>query len=662
MKIILKKCTILFLMLIICSTMVLYVSAAGDSNPGGSYILGDVDADGKVIIKDATRIQKIVAKILSSNERSNLAGDVDFDGRLTVKDATLIQKYLAKIIKNSPIGTLMNMPKPVYTLAYNANGGTGNMIKQSLVYDQPDSLQANSFARTGYKFSGWATSANGPVVYADKQDVLNLTNVNGAVINLYAVWKPNTYTIIYNANGGSGANYNQVFTYDQGQNLTANKFARTGYEFSGWAASSNGSTVYTDKQNVKNITAKDTDKINLYAVWSPNKYTVSYNANGGSGTMPDQSFIYGQTYNLPANKFTLTGYSFAGWATSANGAAAYKNKQSVSNLTAKSAITLYAVWSPNKYTIVFNANGGLGTMNDQGFIYDKSQALSGNEFIYTNHAFAGWATSPTGKAVYRDKQSVSNLTNENGGVINLYATWKPMYIVAFNANGGTGTMPNQIFVIGEIQALSENQFTRAGYTFKGWATSAGGSVVYADKKNVGDLTSVSGATYTLYAVWEISNYTIIFNANGGSGYMAEQGFTYNETQALRANTFTRTGYTFMGWALSANGAVEYKDKQNAANRTDPNGSKITLYAIWKANTYTVIFNGNGSTSGTMANQVFTYDQAQNLRANAFKRTGYTFQGWSTSSGNNSVVYTAGQSVKNLKYNNGDVLNLYAVWK
>ena len=161
------------------------------------------------------------------------------------------------------------------------------------------------------------------------------------------------------------------------------------------------------------------------------------------------------------------------------------------------------------------------------------------------------------------------------------------YSVKFNANGGTGTMANESFTYGTAKALTANAFKRTGYTFQGWATSASGSKVYNDTQSVSNLTQTSGAVVNLYAVWKAITYTVKFNANGGTGTMANQSFTYGQTKALTANAFIgrSTGYggnfAFKGWATSANSTtVKYQNKQSVSNLTTQNGAVVNLYAVW----------------------------------------------------------------------------------
>ena len=187
-------------------------------------------------------------------------------------------------------------------------------------------------------------------------------------------------------------------------------------------------------------------------------------------------------------------------------------------------------------------------------------------------------------------------------------------------------------------------------------------MVYTDAQEVKDLTVEKNGTVTLYAVWTANSYQVVFTANGGTGTMQPQSFTYGDAvKALTANAFTRTGYTFSGWATEPNGAVVYTDGQQVKDLTTEQNGAVDLYAVWTANSYQVVFRANGGT-GTMQPQSFTYgDAAKALTANAFTRTGYTFSGWATEP-NGAVVYTDAQEVKDLTAEQNGAVDLYAVWK
>ena len=154
-------------------------------------------------------------------------------------------------------------------------------------------------------------------------------------------------------------------------------------------------------------------------------------------------------------------------------------------------------------------------------------------------------------------------------------------------------------------------------------------------------------------------YTVTFNSNDGTNSTSSQEFTCGEKKALTANSFSRTGYTFTEWNTKADGSGDSYTNQQSVNLSSINNDNIPLYAQWTANKYTVQFNANDGT-GTMNDQSFTYDIAQNLTANAFEKYGHTFAGWSKAS-NGSVEYIDGQSVSNLTSTNNATVNLYAQW-
>ena len=565
-----------------------------------------------------------------------------------------------------------------YAVKYNANGGIGSMSNSSHTYDTSKALSANAFTRTGYTFLGWSKDKNATsATYTNSQSVENLTSVNGDTVTLYAVWKPNTYTIKYNANGGSGTMANSSHTYNTAKALTANTFTRTGYTFLGWSKDKNAtSATYTNSQSVKNLTSVNGDTVTLYAVWQVSTYTVKYNANGGSGSMPDTIVQSNTETYLSANGFTKTGYRFSLWSTvkfdTYEEADEYGKKHGLDVFHVDDApifghladpgeiITLYAVWKPISYTIKYNANGGSGSMSSSTHTYDTAKALSANTFTRSEYTFLGWSKDASATSVtYTDGQSVKNLTSVNGDTVTLYAVWSeiPKYTVSYNANGGTDAPDNQIKTHDIALTLTSLQPTRTGYAFKGWTTSSSGSVVYAAGATYADNSNV-----TLYAVWQANTYTVKYNSNGGSGTMSNSSHTYDSSKALNANAFARTGYTFLGWSNDKNAiSATYTNSQSVKNLTAVNGDTVTLYAVWHAISYQIVYDGNGATSGTPTSTNHMYDVEKNLQKNTFRKVGYCFLGWSKDRESQSAEYIDEQVVKNLSSKLGDVIYLYAIW-
>lgn len=574
-----------------------------------------------------------------------------------------------------------------YTIKYNANGGSGTMNSQSATYDQNVTLNSNKFTKTGYTFLGWSedSSATTPT-YTDRQTVKNLSATNGATVNLYAVWQKNavsTYLIRFNANGGSGTMANMTCEVGKGYYLTKNAFTKSGFTFKGWATISGSSTVrYTDQEYISDLTTTNGAAITLYAVWESNtkNYTIRFNSNGGYGSMSDMTCTVGSTYQLTRNAFYKNGYSFVGWNTYSGATSVkYSDGEFVTDLstTNGSVVNLYAVWKEDakSYTIRFNANYGSGSMSDMTCVVGYSYRLSTNQFTRSGYIFKGWSLSSGSynSVNYTENAYVTDLSTTNGATVNLYAVWEKQadstYTIRFNSNGGSGSMSNMTCKVGTTYYLPENEFTKYGYTFEGWSLNSGtnNSVNYYDCSSVSNLSTVNGDTVTLYAVWkQVQYYYICFDSNGGEGYMSDQRCKYGEYVTLTKNAFTRSGYTFLGWANDYDAtSPDYYDQQSIIQNSYFQGTRM-LYAVWEKNstsskTYTIRFNSNGG-SGYMSNMTCSMNTYYTLSANTFTRTGFSFAGWSLGSGNNnSVNWSDKAQVKNISSAGGTV-TLYAVWK
>ena len=159
-----------------------------------------------------------------------------------------------------------------YTVSFNKNGGTGDdMTAQEFTYDVAQNLTANAYTAPENKhFMGWATTAEGDVAYADGAEVSNLTATQNGEVELFAKWAYNTYTVVFNKNNedATGSMDNQAFTYGTAQNLTTNGFTLSGHDFAGWATEENGAVVYTNGEEVNNLTSVHEGIVNLYAKWT----------------------------------------------------------------------------------------------------------------------------------------------------------------------------------------------------------------------------------------------------------------------------------------------------------------------------------------------------------------------------------------------------------
>ena len=478
--------------------------------------------------------------------------------------------------------------KDGYTVTFDGNGATSGsaMDVQTVPNNAPAALSANTFTRTGYTFAGWNMEKGGTgTAY------LNGANITASKdVTLYAQWNANPYKVVFSGSGSiSGSMGSLACEYHTNVTFTANSFIRTGYTFTGWNTKADGTgSAYTDGQTVQNLTADYNDTVTVYAQWTANPYKVAFDSNNGSGTMLDQPFTYdAASVPLSANTFLRNGYIFAGWNTQKNGeGTAYEDNTPVKNLIADKdgTVTLFAQWAAASFTVKFDKGVGTGSMPDQTFQTGTTAVLKTNAFVKTGYTFTGWKDG-NGKD-YQDAAKVSTLDFGTNTSITLYAQWNAnSYTVKFNANGGTGSMiPQTLPYDAEEAALTANVFTRAGYTFLGWAESPVSTYgEYADGQEISNLTPMDGGVITLYAVWKANIVQVAFNGNeADTGFMPDQSFTYNNEQPLSQNTYQRAGYTFAGWNTQSNGrGVSYADQQEITNPIPDITGSFTLYAQWQ---------------------------------------------------------------------------------
>ena len=529
---------------------------------------------------------------ITSTETSGIAGTTGTSTTLTPSDLGAPynpEKPQTTVImpkQNVELTAIAEKTVNTYTVIFKENTGTGTMEDQNFVYDVEQKLTSNKFTKTGYTFESWNTNEDGTgTKYTNEQLVKNLVPTPSGTLMLYAQWLPNEYTIIFNANGGHGAMPVQTLKYDETQAIQENTLTREGYIFAGWNLSADGTdTSYANKEQVLNLTSESGGRIELYAQWSANSYTVEFNANGGKGTMTNQVFTYDVAKALRANVYTRTGYTFVGWSTDANYVVKSEDATSSASTTGSTSSS--------------------GTTSSTGTTEENSQ-------------------NTTGAKLYKDKEEVSNLATTPNGTITLYAIWtKNKYTVIYNPNAPTetttGSMENSKYEYNTKARLSENEYQRIGYRFKNWNTKPDGTgTTYNNGQEIENLTQTVNGIVNLYAQWTANIYRINFNSNTGIGTMDTQVCTYDVSINISANKFKKTGYTFAGWCTVANptnsgnsannmeegsetgnsndtGNTEnqnsiieyYNNSQEVINLVSENNGQITLYAQWTANTNT----------------------------------------------------------------------------
>ena len=510
------------------------------------------------------------------------------------------------------------------TITYNGNGQTSAVSTVPAATTAKESPANTTLAsigtlvKTGYTFSGWNTQADGlGTNYASGLTTYQSTGN----ITLYAKW---TRTVTYNVNGaGSGSPERSTDVFLNSTTPTISTFptvgsmVKTGYTFGGWSTTTTGTALTTPYSAASEIT--------LYAVWNANNYAITFDANGGTGTMANSAIVAGTAKALTANTFARTGYTFNGWTTNADGTGTtYTNSQSI---TLYANTTLYAKWLARTFAVTFgNTPGTTGSRDPSGgapaqsFTAGTPFSLSANVWYRTGYVFAGWSiiAGNGSPVVYADRATVTFF-----GDTNIVTQWNPLYTVTFNANSGTGTAPTAIEQSGfgsAITAPAGGTLARVGYTFGGWNTAANGSgTSYA----VGAAYTPSAST-TLYALWKI---LVTYSANNGTGTPPSiaEAVSGNLTVA-NSNGLSRANYTFGGWNTTADGT----GTTYAPGDTFSTTISSTLYAQWNS---TITYNGNTNTSGTVPNPTVakSSNAATSLAGNDgnLQKTGYTFGGWNS---------------------------------
>lgn len=436
-------------------------------------------------------------------------------------------------------------------------------MDQGVTWNAPDTMIAGTskaasvklkYANGRYELRGTWTSSNPSVISVDDNGTLHAKAPGTATITVnrqsYSFSKQITVTLSTISFSGNGATsgFMESIQGAIGQSATIPNvgFSRTGYTFTGWNTSPDGTgTAYRPNATIQ-FAAQN---ITLYAQWKVRSYSVNFDSNGGSA-VASQSVRYGFKASQPASP-TRTGHTFQGWYTAQDGGTRYDF-----NRTVTGDITLYAHWAVNSYTLAFDGNGGKSSESSRTVTYG-GQYGGLPTATRTGYTFQGWYTAKNGGS------QVSSSTTMGAADTTVYAHWTiRSYTVAFDANGGSA-VASQTVKYGAKATQPANP-TRTGYTFQGWYTAKDGGAKY-------DFNQTVTGNVTLYAHWTANTYTVSFDANGGSS-VAAQKVKYG-SRATKPADPTRTGYTFQGWYTAKDGGARYDFNQTVTG-------DVTLHAHW----------------------------------------------------------------------------------
>lgn len=349
----------------------------------------------------------------SQSNKIRLATYITSEPYLRYRDTDRVRYFTAKLGNIIEYGggapsveTKISIPKkPRYTVTYNANGGTGAPTSQTKIHGESLTLRTEKPTRAGYDFKGWSKNSAATSFDSSKDYSAGSIYKGNASVTLYAIWKKKTYTIKYNANGGTGAPTDQTKTHGTAIALRTGKPTRStkkvydddgkliytlSYVFSGWALTStpSSSTKIYSPGATYNVEGNKT----LYAVWDEiiNKqvFTLKYDVNGGSPYIPSvKKYSTGSSTTLPNIKITniepkKEGYNFSGWKGNDGKVYTFKNTWS----EAKN-LTLTAQYTPWSNTLSFHKVGETSIIETGKSI---TIDFSAKGLTKKNYNFIGW--------------------------------------------------------------------------------------------------------------------------------------------------------------------------------------------------------------------------------------------------------------------------------
>ena len=399
-----------------------------------------------------------------------------------------------------------------YNITYDLNDGV--IIDNPLNYNVEENVVIPNPTKDGYTFVGWTTKNN-------DTSIVNYEIKKGTIGNLKLIanYRPNSYKIVYNSLS-EGKTVDTQVNYDESVKLRKNTFIKEGYVFKGWSTVPEGSVTYTDEQEICNLSNKDKDVINLYAVWEVIKLNVKYYDLFGV-ILKEEQVAYGNSSTPPEDPF-IDGYTFVGWNPTIN--------------TIKSNTDYHAEYTKNEYVVKYDLNKG--NKNDIKKInYNvESDSFTLPQPTREGYTFVGW-TGDNGLI------PTVNVVIEKGtiGDENYKANWKVIdYSINYDLNGGSiSSQPTSYNV--ESDSFTLPQPTKKGYTFVGWT----GTELSSTSKNVTiNKGSIGNRKYV--ANWSVNYYTVNYYVQ--NSLWTTRSVAYNTTpENLNAQSALDIYHKFNYW-------------------------------------------------------------------------------------------------------------------
>ena len=548
-----------------------------------------------------------------------------------------------------------------YTINYNAKGGTiTGDTSFTKTYGTAITTDLVTPTKAGFTFNGWFTDDNTfNTPYNKANDAIYVEGTT--TYTIFAKWTAKTYTINYNAKGGTITG-DTSFTKTYGTAITTNLATPTkaGYTFNGWFTDDNTFNTPYNKANDA-IYVEGTTTYTIFAKWTAKTYTINYNPKGGT-IAGDTSFTktYGTAITTDLVTPTKTGYTFNGWFTDDNTFnTPYNKANDAIYVEGTTTYTIFAKWTENTYNIIYHNDNLSGVTYATNYTkptsrkYTQEITLPNSSQISRKDAlreykFDGWWTADgsTSNNWGTKVEKIAANNTDTTAVHEFYAKWIPIWNVSFNMSGYGGTAPTTQQIIDKGKATKPtNKPTAESKKFLGWYDSN------LDTANPFNFNSEITSDTVIYAKWQDA-VTIKFTFNmNDHGAQIDSKFVAEGESLDKPTDPKADGYTFKYWyEADENTAFDFTTIIPATSE-----SARTLTAKWDANTYTIKYMAKGGTvNPTQITK--TYGVPITTLAKPVME-GYTFVDWFIDDNTFANKYT-GTDLSTLQ---NAIVNIYAKW-
>ncbi len=460
------------------------------------------------------------------------------------------------------------IPKYALNVAIDGNGTvTKNPNNSTYLRGTDVTLTANP--AEGWQFSGWSGDASGTGASA----TVNMNSEKNVTATFTALPTYELTTGVNVPGSGSVSKSPDWVSYYQGKSVSLTASAATGWRFGSWSGDATGSSnpVSVTMDASKSVTA---NFIQQFYITLNDPAGGHYDNEGAIEKWHDVD----STINLgdanPDSDF-MTSNKFIGWKDSITGemVSDYKSENYTFKLTGNRSFT--AMYGDAEWLDTSSENNSKGYLaNDLDGHYGRGAVVNLNDAQPT--AKTGYTFSHWQELKWRDWVDVPLVGGEPIITIGDSNWFRAMFVrdvstVSFEENGGTPNVPDQTVEYDKKATRPTTVMTKTGYTFVNWYADAACTTLF-------NFNTKIKADTVIYANWTANSYTVAYDANSGTGTMTPSAYTYDAEQALKKNTFTKTGCEFAGWATSSTGSVVYSDEQVVKNLAT--GGTVTLYAKW----------------------------------------------------------------------------------